>query len=319
MTHYGYSTGAIAKDDIDTALACLRSTRSRAVEFSALRLHELRGVLDNVLRRDTSDFQYRSFHVPSRFTPDDEAHVLEAIRPVIRAGWPVIVHPDVIYRPERWQWLGALLLIENMDRRKPIGRDADELEPLFASLPEAGLCFDLAHARQVDSTMTEAYRIIHRFGDRIRQIHLSDVDDRSAHQMLTIPALNAFIKVIPFIRTQPAVILEAPVPSCREVPEQVMMARLLFAAAAVRQVHRSGKAQNQCIHRSTRDAGLAVHGEPLCAQANDLELTDVLRDLSQQWNTPDRESYWHYLRQTFFTTAGISGPLIAEAEAYRTQ
>lgn len=318
MTHYGYSTGAIAKDDIDTALECLRSTRSRAVEFSALRLHELRGVLDNVLHRDTSDFRYCSFHVPSRFTRADEDYILESIQPVARAGWPLIVHPDVIYRPDRWKRLGSLLLIENMDRRKPIGRNADELEELFESLPEAGLCFDLAHARQVDSTMTEAYRIIHRFGDRIRQIHLSELDDRSAHKMLSIPALNAFIKVVPFIRTQPAVILEAPVPSCSEVPEQVMMARLLFAAAAVHQVHRLGKAQNQCVHRTTSDAGFAVRGEPLCAQANDLELTRVLRDLSEL-TAPDRENHWHYLRHSFFGTAGITGPLIAELELSRNQ
>jgi|SRR6266568_3232799 len=72
------------------------------------------------------------------------------------------VHPDVIEDYSAWEYLGSALCIENMDQRKAIGRTADELGSIFDRLPSAALCFDIGHARQVDTTMT-AYFIIQQF------------------------------------------------------------------------------------------------------------------------------------------------------------
>ena len=55
-----------------------------------------------------------------------------------------------------WRQLGDRVLVENMDKRKPVGRTVEELDLIFEQLPAAGMCFDIAHARQVDSSMTEA-------------------------------------------------------------------------------------------------------------------------------------------------------------------
>lgn len=75
-----------------------------------------------------------------------------------RTGLPIVVHPDAPYELDRWRQLGSCLTIENMDLRKGTGRFADELRSIFAKLPEARLCLDLAHSRQTDPTMTECFR-----------------------------------------------------------------------------------------------------------------------------------------------------------------
>jgi hypothetical protein len=43
-----------------------------------------------------------------------------------------------------------MLLIENMDRRKVIGRTARELQELFRRLLKAGLCFEIGHDGRSD-------------------------------------------------------------------------------------------------------------------------------------------------------------------------
>ena len=230
MRYFGYSTGAIAKNDVNAAMDCLRDTMATAIEVSALRLHELEDALDFVVNRDSKRFSYVSFHAPSRFTAEEEDMVLRSLAVVAERKWPIVAHPDMIHTPARWRAFGSLLLIENMDQRKPIGRTADELDPVFAALPEAGLCFDLGHAKQVDPSMTEAYRILHRHGRRLKQIHLSDVDNDSRHHPLNIPALNDFFRVAPFVNRGSAVILEAVVPRA-EVNTQLLMAQFFFAAA----------------------------------------------------------------------------------------
>jgi len=42
----------------------------------------------------------------------------------------------------------------------------------FKNLPEATFCFDIAHAKQVDPTMQEGYKMLKKFKNRLRQIHL---------------------------------------------------------------------------------------------------------------------------------------------------
>ena len=74
---------------------------------------------------------------------------------------------------------GEQLAIENMDRRKPIGRTLEELNVIFEKLSEAMLCFDIGHARQCDTTKTEAYRILRAYASRLCQIHLSEINTAS--------------------------------------------------------------------------------------------------------------------------------------------
>lgn len=315
MRYFGYSTGAIAKGDIAAALACLVKTPAEAVEFSALRIEELQPILEYLAHQEVSHFQYCSFHVPSRFDPDEEPLIVRALAPLVARKWPVIVHPDTIHRWDLWRCFGSQLLIENMDQRKTIGRTADELSRVFAELPDAGLCLDLGHLRQMDPTMVEAYRIIQRHGSRIRQLHLSDVDSSSKHHPLNIPALTCFIRIAPLLNRAAPVILESPVP-CSEVHDQLMMAQILFAAA---DAHRWKKVQShaEAHHQitSARDIGLSVNGTPLRIRATEddsqmLQVFGSLRELRKQ----AEPASWRYFRRVFFPAAGLEGSVLGEQE-----
>jgi hypothetical protein len=108
----------------------------------------------------------------------------------------------------QWMEFRDRLLIENMDKRKPIGRTADELSKYFRELPEARLCFDIGHARQVDPTMAEARKILEKFGDRLAEVHLSEVNSSSKHDPLSAYAIEAFQSIANLIPEHIPVILE---------------------------------------------------------------------------------------------------------------
>ena len=104
---------------------------------------------------------------------------------------------------------GKQLAIENMDRRKPIGRTLEELNTIFEKLPDAMFCFDIGHARQCDTTMTEAYRILRAYSGRLCQIHVSEVNTASRHDPLSFAAIHAFSEVADLIPDHVPLILEA--------------------------------------------------------------------------------------------------------------
>jgi hypothetical protein len=208
MRRIGFSTGAVAKGDFQAALASLRHFHVSVVELSALRIEELDPLVDSLPSLDRTGFEFVSFHAPSRFSAAYEPYVLDRLRTVVNHGIPVVVHPDVISKPESWAFLGSMLFIENMDKRKPVGRTAQDMEHLFRQFPDAGFCFDIGHSRQVDPTMTEAQLILERFGERLRELHVSDVNTSSRHDPLSVGAMSAFRSVSSLIPDWVPVILE---------------------------------------------------------------------------------------------------------------
>jgi hypothetical protein len=212
MRRIGFSSGALAYADFRTGVAMLQNKAIHALELSALRQNELRPMLDDIDNLDLSQFEYIAFHAPSQFNAEDEEEIVEMLTGICDRGWPVILHPDAVHDFSLWRRLGRMLCVENMDKRKPIGRTVRELEWVFEQLPEASFCFDIGHARQVDSTMTEAYFILKRFGCRLRQVHLSEVNTRSKHDPLSYVSILAFQEVAPLIAEDVPVILETPVP-----------------------------------------------------------------------------------------------------------
>jgi hypothetical protein len=211
METIGFSTGALGRADFRTSLEAMREFGTRVAELSALRMSEVGPLLDAIHSLDLSAFSYVSIHAPSSFTADEEGWLAEALLPLAQAGWPVVVHPDTIHSHERWAPFGRSLCIENMDKRKAAGRTVAELECVFEQLPDASLCFDIAHARQCDPSMTESFRILRTFGSRLKQVHMSDVDVTSRHVPLTWIAIRAFAEVAELIPADVPVILESPV------------------------------------------------------------------------------------------------------------
>ncbi len=231
MRLIGFSTGALAYSDFRRALEILAKRRIPAVELSALRLVELEPLVRALDELDLSGFDYVSFHAPSRAPAADEEHIVELLLNVTSRRWPVIVHPDAIHEASQWRRLGRLLCVENMDRRKP-GRTAAELDPVFRALPEASFCFDIGHARQVDGTMREARRLLERFGKRLRQVHLSDVDDVNKHRPLSVDAIPAFRECADLIPETIPVILESPVAEEQALSEIELAREALPVVAA---------------------------------------------------------------------------------------
>lgn len=224
MRSIGFSTGALALDDFRGALCSLKNKGTEAVELSALRERELIPLVDAIPSLDLRSFRHISVHVPSSMSPGFEAVAVEKLRSVADRGWLIVIHPDVISRYDKWLVFRDRLCIENMDKRKPIGQTAIQLQQMFEKLPDASFCMDLGHARQVDPTMTEAFLILRRFRSRLKQLHISEVNSDSRHGEITLEAFIAFRKVAELIPEDVPVIVESRVPK-PDIDREVRLVR----------------------------------------------------------------------------------------------
>lgn len=211
MRRIGFSTGALAYSDFRRARAILVRKGIHIVELSALRLSELRPLIDALDALDMTAFDYVAVHAPSEFPDSEEQRVAECLETVRQKGWSLILHAEAIRDYSLWRSFGGCLCVENADKRKRTGRTARELARIFEQLPEASLCFDIGHARQVDPTMTEAYLMLRDFGGRLRQVHVSEVSADSRHDVISLGSILAFRKVAHLIPADVPLILETPV------------------------------------------------------------------------------------------------------------
>lgn len=204
----GFSTGSLACGDYSSALETLRCTKATAVELSALREQELAPLMEELKTLDVTRFSHVSIHAPSALHKYDEADIVRLLSPAREAGYMIVVHADVITRPREWKKLGRQLCIENMDKRKRTGRTTSELRELFDSLRQARLCLDLAHARQVDPSLSETIEILSEFGSRIGQMHVSELNAESRHGSLSFGAVAAIQSIVGFLPATVPAILE---------------------------------------------------------------------------------------------------------------
>ncbi len=225
MRLVGFSTGALAYSDFRLGFKIIRDSHARAIELSALRENELSPLVDAVAALDLTEFSYISVHAPSKYAPAREDELIALLQRVAERQWPIVVHPDAIQNFSAWENFKHLLLVENMDKRNLVGRTAKELHEVFKKLPEAKLCFDLGHCRQVDPTMNESCLILQQFAGRLGQLHVSEVNSRSTHDPLSDAAINAFAKIASFIPENIPVILESTVPP-GDVHAEIQRARL---------------------------------------------------------------------------------------------
>ncbi len=208
MNPIGFSTGALALGDFRTALSYLVGKPISAIELSALRVPELPVLLGEIPKLDMRQFTYVALHAPSAFTPSEEVEIVRLLAQ-IPANWKIVLHPDAVHDPSVWVHFGEKLVLENMDRRKSDGRSAEELSRWFSVLPNAGFCLDLAHAQQWDPTLTEAYLLLKSFSDRLRQVHISQLDSASHHYPLTESSIRAFSQLAWLVRPDVPFIIES--------------------------------------------------------------------------------------------------------------
>jgi Xylose isomerase-like TIM barrel len=158
---------------------------SFAIELSALSESELPSLAEYLRQTPSLPFRYVSIHGPSKGRQMDEEELVAALVQLSGLADAIVMHPDTmdglaLYRP-----LGHKLLLENMDSRKPDGRTPQELHRTFAELPEAGFCFDIAHAWSVDPSMAVAGELLDSFRARLRHVHLSSLSEDLHHVSLT--------------------------------------------------------------------------------------------------------------------------------------
>ena len=208
MRSIGFSTGALALGDFDRALSLIADRHTKVIELSALREEELPRLMGAMDRLPIGAYDYVSVHAPSQIRTMKESVVADLLQPCIDRGWSVVLHPDAIGDHGCWRDFGRLLCIENMDKRKEAGRTAVELRRHFHELPNASMCLDLAHARQVDPTLGIAREIIREYRERIVQLHLSELDVRSHHEPLSMAAVWAIREIAHLLPSCP-VILES--------------------------------------------------------------------------------------------------------------
>jgi hypothetical protein len=223
----GFSTGSLALGDFQSAIKMLENSSANVIELSALRESEFDDLLNCAAHLNLKQFKYISFHAPSKLVAYSEDGVVKKLKKIIDYGWPIVVHPDVIKDFKLWRALGPFLCIENMDKRKPIGRTTSDLESIFERLPEASFCFDLAHVRQVDPTMTEAKIMLKKIGQRLQQLHVSDVNSRSIHEPLNLEAIFAFRKISHMINSNIPIILESTIQK-EKIEFEMQFASLIF-------------------------------------------------------------------------------------------
>ncbi len=220
----GFSTGALALSDVVRGLEINVRAGMNAVELSALRQSEVADMLNLIDHLPLEGLEYVSFHAPSKLQGVSDRELIQQLQPVLERGWPLIVHPDIICNFDLWAELGEQVLLENMDQRKPIGRTTKELRQLFSKLPNAKLCFDIAHARQIDPTMSVAVEILTQFADRLAELHISEVDAASRHVRISGMAMRSYQRMASLIPEDLPIIIESMI-SEAEVATEVDIVR----------------------------------------------------------------------------------------------
>jgi hypothetical protein len=207
----GASTGYMAelRGSWDALVEEACQVSSFAVELAALSEPELGPLIDYLEAMPSLPFLYLSVHAPSKHRSLGEEEFVATLADLPAFVDSIVVHPDTIEDVAAYRPLGSRLVIENMDSRKESGRDAAELERTFADLPEAGFCFDIAHAWSVDPEMAVGEDLLDRFACRLRQVHLSSVDERQSHVPLRALDEEIFRPLLDRCRDVPWM-LEAP-------------------------------------------------------------------------------------------------------------
>jgi hypothetical protein len=225
MKRIGFSTGALALSDFQTGLDLTREAQLPAIELSALREAEVVPLIEAIPGLPLDTFEFVSFHVPSRLQAMSESDLIDHLAVIRDRRWPIVLHPDVISEIDRWAVFEDSVLLENIDQRKRVARTAAEMKPFFDALPNARFCFDIAHARQVDPTMSVAVELLMEFGDRLAEIHISELDGDCRHVAMSSAAVNAYQRISSLIPDDVPVIIESMI-KAECIAQEVGMAEL---------------------------------------------------------------------------------------------
>jgi hypothetical protein len=183
----GASTGYMGdlRGDWPAQVGQARELAPFAVELSVLSEDEIDGLASYLAGDPPLPFRYLSIHGPSKGRVMSEPALVDVLFELSAHAQAVVMHPDTMGDPAPYRSLGRKLVLENMDARKDDGRTVDELDRWFAELPDAGFCFDIAHAWSVDETMGVGGELLDAFRTRLRHLHVSSMGPDLGHVPLT--------------------------------------------------------------------------------------------------------------------------------------
>lgn len=199
-----------ARGDWPTLVEKASRLSSFAVELAALAEDELPTLLHFLAEAPPLPFRYLSVHGPSKARRMDESELVTQLATTPDFVDAIVLHPDQILDPSAYAPLGTRLVIENMDSRKPRGIGRVELEDLFEALPEAGFCFDVAHAWTVDPSMELAHDLLDGLAPRLRHVHLSSISAEHKHVPLSAEHEMLFAPLLARCRDVPWILEAAP-------------------------------------------------------------------------------------------------------------
>ena len=206
----GASTGYMAgfRGDWPRLVEEVSRVSSFAAELAALGEDELPALVEFLDAEPALPFRYLSVHGPSKGRQMQAEELVARLAELPGFVDAIVLHPDQIEEPAVYAPLGGRLVIENMDARKTTGGRAEELAQLFDALPEAGFCFDIAHAWSLDPSMESGEELLDRFASRLRHVHLSSLSEEGGHVPLTEEHEELFAPLLTRCRDVPW-ILEA--------------------------------------------------------------------------------------------------------------
>jgi hypothetical protein len=204
----GMSTGLFDEQDWSGRVARATGWSRAAIELGAYTPAALDSAVA-FLRRSPLPIDYLSLHLPFALDDGGEERLVGRLEGLESRVAGVVQHPDVLTAPALLAPLGRRLALENMDARNP-GRDVAELEPHFRVLPEASLCLDVAHVKTIDPELKVAHELLDTFGTRLREVHISGIDEQCNHLPLDADAVDSFADVLRRCRGVPWILESLP-------------------------------------------------------------------------------------------------------------
>jgi sugar phosphate isomerase/epimerase len=201
---FGLSTGWDPATREDWPLALAEAERfGTAVELSALSANELPGLSDFLAGSHPAlgyltRARHVSVHGPVKGLSGDWEGITRQLEELPSEIETIIMHPDTLSEEsyEPLARLGSRLVLENMDCRKETCKSVDELAPVFARLPEAGFCLDVAHVWSVDQSLQLGQDLLDAFGDRLREVHVSGIELDGKHRLTTKADLERYAPLL---------------------------------------------------------------------------------------------------------------------------
>lgn len=157
--------------------------------------------------------KYVSIHAPFRLIRNMESE--EEVEDILRSieslykkvkAKNVIMHPFDIPEPEILMKFKFNVITENMPKIMKKNHKLITLEDVFRKYPKIGLCLDVAHAYR--KSMKETNEIVRKFGNKIRQIHLSGTYRGKDHLSLKCVTKDFFKSIEPIKSLRVPLIIE---------------------------------------------------------------------------------------------------------------